>query len=322
MFSCNPSVIGGKNRAEGEALSLRCGTGVPACRSTPRDAGRAGRPWNLMGRMPMPRHAATRPISSSSLRLCAFALRLSCPCLGLCPGVAGLAPFLLLLPPSPCTPESEALRSLHKKGTSAPLQNDVLGDRSALDYPRGPADKVASCYRQRAKKSRRRCDRVWLRMSGGRPATASRMPVLRAGRDERGGPDEFWCHGVYRRHLVPPLAASRGHLAHVLTSSRRARRPPHSPALAGRRYRLPRPLKRSRGVAIRACLHNRGTSGRFSSISSASPFPGCCPATGGASAGLLDQRIHPDTATEIQPHPCDRMRHYLRPDGSGELVAG
>jgi hypothetical protein len=76
--------------------------------------------------------------------------------------------------------------------------------------------------------------RVWLRMSGGGPAAAPRMPVLPAGRDECGDPDEFRCYGLYRRHF-----------AHVPSSSRGARRPPHSPALAGRRYRLPRPLKRS-----------------------------------------------------------------------------
>ena len=39
-------------------------------------------------------------------------------------------------------------------------------------------------------------------MSGGGAATASRMPVLPAGRDECGDPDEFRCYGVYRRHLA------------------------------------------------------------------------------------------------------------------------
>ena len=40
---------------------------------------RASRPWNVMGRMPIPRHATTRPLSSSSPRLCAFALSLRLP---------------------------------------------------------------------------------------------------------------------------------------------------------------------------------------------------------------------------------------------------
>ena len=70
--------------------------------------------------------------------------------------------------------------------------------------------------------------RVWLHMRGGGPAAAPRMPVLPAGRDECGDPDQFWCYGVYRQHFVPPEAGSRGHLAHVPSSSRGARRPPHS----------------------------------------------------------------------------------------------
>ena len=103
----NASVIGGKGPCRGgKPHSFRRGTrlpqpgggqaGVPACRSTPRDAGRAGRPWNVMGRMPMPRHITTRPSFSSSLRLCAFAL--SSP------------PPLLSLPQLPTPPISEGLR--------------------------------------------------------------------------------------------------------------------------------------------------------------------------------------------------------------------
>ena len=67
--SRNASVLGGNHR--GEQRERR---GMPACRSSPRDAGRAGRPWHVMDSMPMPRHATTGPFRSFSPRLCAFAL--------------------------------------------------------------------------------------------------------------------------------------------------------------------------------------------------------------------------------------------------------
>ena len=72
---------------------------------------RAAQSWNVMGRMPMPRHVTTRPFSRSSLRLC--------------PALAGLAPVSpvplcafaplryiplpFFLPARPYTPESEGL---------------------------------------------------------------------------------------------------------------------------------------------------------------------------------------------------------------------
>jgi hypothetical protein len=74
----NPSVTGGKNPADRVSRSAfdvaRASppAGVPEVR-------RAGRPWNAMGRVPIPRHATTRPFSSSSPRLCAFALSLRLP---------------------------------------------------------------------------------------------------------------------------------------------------------------------------------------------------------------------------------------------------
>jgi hypothetical protein len=81
--------------------------------SPPFRAGRrAAQSWNVMGRMPMPRHVTTRPFSRSSLRLC--------------PALAGLPPLsplplcafaplryipLPFFPPArPYTPESEGLR--------------------------------------------------------------------------------------------------------------------------------------------------------------------------------------------------------------------
>jgi hypothetical protein len=116
-----PPLLAGKILLRGKPLRLRRGTrlpqpgggqaGVPACRSTPREAGRAGCPWNLMGRMPMPRLRTTVPFSPSSPRLCA--------------ALAGLAPLspvplcafaplrylrLPFFPPvRPYTPESEGL---------------------------------------------------------------------------------------------------------------------------------------------------------------------------------------------------------------------
>ena len=67
-------------------------------------------------------------------------------------------------------------------------------------------------------------------------------------------------------------------------------------------------------------LHNRGTSGRFYSNSSASPFPTCCPATGGVETCLVDACADKATAWETwhghlahgasrAGRPCDVRPH-------------